>query len=247
MIQAGRFPAGFCIWPPVPVVAPLLRCPLHTCRDSPGSSKPVPRHHVREEAAGSAFFRYSRVKTAQTRDFPRQFSLNFKPRVLSLSRATLGSQGREQRSGLCPTADSPAAPGIPRAPLSLPTPHCTIMWGRVGQSPSGAGNPRAALCHLTFPGLAAFAAQQGSGAARGWADAQLVWVSMLQRQRHDHAPGQSSGFHLAAGMCLLGRTACPPPSSFSSRVQPPPGLSFLHSFPPFLITSPQLPEMAART
>lgn len=155
---------------PVPVAAPLLRCPSHTCRDSPCFSKPAPRHHVQEEAAGSAFFRYSRVKTAQIGDFPQQFSLNFKPLVLSLSRATLGSQGRERGSELCSTADSPRAPGIPRAPLSLPTPHCIVMWGRVGQSTRGGGNPRAALCHcqhLTFPGLAAFAAQQGSGAARG--------------------------------------------------------------------------------
>lgn len=128
----------------VPVVAPQLRCPLHTCRDSPCFSKPAPRHHVREEAAGSAFFRYSRVKTAQIRGFPQQFSLNFKPPVLSLSRASLGSQGREQRSRLCPTADSPGAPGIPRAPLSLPTPHCTVMWGQAGRSPGGDGNPRAA-------------------------------------------------------------------------------------------------------
>lgn len=41
---------------------------------------------------------------------------------------------------------------------------------------------------------------------------------------------------------------CFPPSPFLLHaVQPPPGLSFLHSFPPFLIASPQLPEMAAGT
>lgn len=55
MIQAGRFPAGFCIRPPVPAAAPAPRCPLPACRDSPCFSKPTPRHHVREEAVGSAF------------------------------------------------------------------------------------------------------------------------------------------------------------------------------------------------
>lgn len=95
MIWAGRFPAGFCIRPLVPAAALAPRCPLPVCRDSPHFSKPAPRHHVQEEAAGSAFFRYGSDKTAQTRDFPRQFGLNFKPLQLSLSRATLGSRGRE--------------------------------------------------------------------------------------------------------------------------------------------------------
>lgn len=107
MIWAGRFPAGFCIRPLVPVAAPALRCPLPACRDSPCFSKPAPRHHVREEAAESAFFRYGRNKTAQTGDFPRQLGLNFKPLLLSLSRATLCSQGREQRPGSHPPQPVP--------------------------------------------------------------------------------------------------------------------------------------------
>lgn len=95
MIWAGRFPAGFCIRLPVPAAALEPRCPLPVCRDSPRFSKPAPRRHVWEEAAGSAFFRYGSDKTAQTGDFPRQFDLNFKPLQLSLSRATWGSRGRE--------------------------------------------------------------------------------------------------------------------------------------------------------
>lgn len=45
---------------------------------------------------------------------------------------------------------------------------------------------------------------------------------------------------------LLPLPTPPPPSSFSTRVPPPPALSFLHSFPPSLIASPQLPETPAR-
>lgn len=56
-------------------------------------------------------------------------------------------------------------------------------------------------------------------------------------------PSRSSAFHLDAGTCPLLRTAInyfyfyfpPPVSSFSTQAQPPPVLSFLHSFPSFLI------------
>lgn len=56
---------------------------------------------MQEEAAGSAFFRYSRVKAAHIRDFPRQFSLNIKPLVLSLSGAT-GLPGESSAPGCVP-------------------------------------------------------------------------------------------------------------------------------------------------
>lgn len=131
-IRAGRFPTGFCH---IPTMAPAPRCPLPACRDSPCFSKPTPGRHVQKKAAGSAFLRYGRDKTAQTRDFPRQFGLNFKPLLLSLSRAARGSRGRKQHPGLRPQES-------PRAPLPRPTPCRTITWGQVGQSPRSGGNPR---------------------------------------------------------------------------------------------------------
>lgn len=159
MILAGRFPAVFCIRPTVPAVAPALRCPLPACRDSPRFSKPTPRHHVQQEAEGSAFFRYCRDKTAQIGDFPRQYGLNFKPLQLSLSRAMPGSRGREQRSGSRPTAASPHAPRNPPGPSATThtMPHCHV--GTSGAVTQGRWKPRAALCHLTLPGLGGFAAQ----------------------------------------------------------------------------------------
>lgn len=154
-------------------MAPVPTCPLPTCRDSPCFSKLAPRCHVQEEAVGSAFFRYGRDKTAQRGDFPRQFGLNFKPLLLSLSRATLCSQGRAQRLGSCPHA---AIPCIPRNPPSPSATTHTTLCHHVGTSEAvtwGRWKPHTTLCHhqhFTLPGLGGFAAQQDSGATQGSAD-----------------------------------------------------------------------------
>lgn len=89
--------------------------------------------------AGSAFFRYGRDKTTQTRDFPRQFGLNFKPLLLSLSGAMWGSQETKQCLGSCPTATN----RVPRNPPSpFATTHDTLYQGQVGQSARAGGNSR---------------------------------------------------------------------------------------------------------
>lgn len=62
---------------------------------------------------------------------------------------------------------------------------------------------------------------------------------------HPH-PARAQAFTLKLGHACFEELLFPAPSSFSTRVPPPPVLSFLHSFLPFLIASPQLPEMAAR-
>lgn len=150
----------------VPTVAPAApRCLLLAGRDSPCFSTLVPRRHV-QKATGSAFFRYRRDKTAQAGDFPRQLSLNFKPPLLSLSRAVLGSWGREQNPGSLPTAASPNLPRNPPAPLPLPTPHHVITWGQAGQSPRGGGNPGQLL--LAWVTLLLNKAAKPCGAEQVW-------------------------------------------------------------------------------
>lgn len=76
----------------------------------PTSPRPLPRA---EEMAGCAALRYGADKRVQPRDFPKQFGLNFKPLPLSLSRANLGSQGRELYSDRVSWG---GYPGMPRAP-----------------------------------------------------------------------------------------------------------------------------------
>lgn len=171
MIRAGRVPAGFCIRPPVPVATPLLSCPLHTCRDSPCFSRPAPRHHVREEAAGSAFFRYSRVTTARIGDFPWQFSLNFKPLVLSLSRATLGSQGRAVLRVLSHGRE-PSCPRNPPGPsvTTHTTLHCHV--GTRGAVTRGRWKPPSSPLplpapHFSWPGCLCSSARQWSCSGLG--------------------------------------------------------------------------------
>lgn len=153
----GReIPRGLCIRPLVPMVAPAPRCPLPACRDSPCFSTLVPRHHM-QKATGSAFFRYGRDTTAQAGDFPRQLGLNFKPLVLSLSRAVLGSWEKEQSPGVSPPHSQPQP--AQESPSPSATTHSTPRhhMGTSGAVTQGTWKSQAAL-----PGLGDFAARKAA-------------------------------------------------------------------------------------
>jgi len=151
---------------------------------------------------GSAFFRYGGDKAAPAGDFPRQFGLNFKPLLLSLSGATLGSQGREQRPGSCPLASSPCVPRNPPRPPCHDPRHTTPSRGDKRGSDPG---------EMETPGL--LAAATGTSLFLAWAALQLNEAQLTPSEfghlchggdggDHPH-PARASGFHLEAGTCLL--------------------------------------------
>lgn len=121
----------------------------------PASPRPLPRA---EKMAGCAALRYGADKRVQPGDFPKQFGLNFKPLPLSLSRAKLGSQGRELRPA---RVNWGGYLGMPR---SMGT-GVTVTGGHEKPNPLPA-----------FP----------SPWARGFAT-QHVWISMLQ-ELHNQSP-----------------------------------------------------------
>ena len=173
--------------------------------------------------------------------------MNFKPLLLSLSRTTLGSRGREQHPGLCPPA---ASPGTPRkSPRSLchnprhATPSHGDKWGsHPGEvETSGSPPPPLAPCSSWLGWLCS--------STRRWSRSMLSKFGHLCRggDRGDHPHlARAQAFTLKPGHACFEGLLSPTPSSFSTQAQPPPALSFLHSFPPFLIARPQLPETATR-